>query len=184
MRAALLLAACCAVHAVQPAPRAAPSSRAPARPVVQSTRRGLAAASSALLAAALAERASAASSVFESTCLGFGCNNYRGQDFGGMAAPPDEPSTPFPQFIKTLENAETRSTVENVDIYGADGSIVYVTYKGGKRERLGEGLPVEDDDGWSSYLWLVRILKNTGVPYTYHFRPGDKPARLSASAGN
>jgi hypothetical protein len=115
----------------------------------------------------------APASVFESTCLGFGCNNYNGLGFGGMAKPDDEDSLAFKEFTDMLQNAETRAKIASVDIYGAAGDRVYATIDG-RKFRLGEGLPIEDPKGWSSSLWLVRILDNNSIPHTYHFRPTDK----------
>lgn len=115
------------------------------------------------------------SSVFDSTCLGFGCNSYGGIGFGGMAAPTDEDSIPFVDFTAQLKDPDAKSKISRVDIYGSAGDKVYVTYADGKKIRLGEGTPIEDDKGWSSSLWLVRILDNVSVPHTYHFRPADTP---------
>lgn len=36
--------------------------------------------------------------------------------------------------------------------------------------RLGEGYPIDVDDGWSSPLWCMRVLADRGVPYTLHWR--------------
>ncbi len=35
--------------------------------------------------------------------------------------------------------------------------------------RIGEGWPVEISNSWSSPTWVVRILKNEGVPYVWNF---------------
>jgi hypothetical protein len=158
-----------ATNALATNPRsAAPSAfRGPSSP----DRRAFA--SAALLGAAFAAQAQA--SVFDSTCFGFGCNTYNGVDYGGMAAPTDEESIPFKDFMATLASPELRAKVSKVDIYGAAGDRVYVTTADGKRMRLGDGLPIEDSKGWSSSLWLVRILDNVSVPHTYHWRPSDKP---------
>ncbi|KAJ1630839.1 hypothetical protein T492DRAFT_1000119 [Pavlovales sp. CCMP2436] len=113
--------------------------------------------------------------VFDSTCFGFGCNSYKGVGRSGMAAPTDEASLPFNDFVAQLKDAKARAKVAKVDIYGADGSLVYVTDTAGAKIRLGEGLPVSDNAGWSDPLWLVRILDNNKVPHTYHFKAGDRP---------
>ena len=33
--------------------------------------------------------------------------------------------------------------------------------------RIGEGWPIEISNSWSSPTWVVRILKNEGVPYVW-----------------
>lgn len=118
----------------------------------------------------------AEASVFDSTCFGFGCNSYRGTDYGGAPAPSTgEPMMSFQDFVAQLKDEQLRKKVRMVDIYGAGGEQVYVSLTSGDKVRVGEGLPIEDSNGWSSSLWLVRILKNEGVPFEYHFRPGDTP---------
>mmetsp|Transcript_652 Transcript_652/g.1764 ORF Transcript_652/g.1764 Transcript_652/m.1764 type:complete len:167 (-) Transcript_652:405-905(-) len=117
----------------------------------------------------------AGATVFDSTCFGFGCNSYQGVDYGGMAAPTDEDSVPFNDFLAMLKDPSAREKIVKVDIYGGAGDRIYVTTSDSKKFRLGEGTPIEDDNGWSSYLWVVRICDNNKVPHTYHFRPGDKP---------
>lgn len=153
-------------------PRAA---RARAGPPAAATDRRAFLAAAACAAAAAPAMAQGPKSVFDSTCLGFGCNNYGGQDFTGMAAPAGEESLPFADFIAQLKDKASVAKISGVDIYGAGGDRVYVSFSDGKKMRLGEGLPIDDSKGWSSPLWLVRILDNARVPHTYHFRPTDKP---------
>ena len=40
---------------------------------------------------------------------------------------------------------------------------------GVERLRIGEGFPVEDGKSWSSPLFVVRVLKDRGIPYTLGF---------------
>ncbi|KAG8457338.1 hypothetical protein KFE25_014067 [Diacronema lutheri] len=153
--------------------RPAPPPRARACGGAVAARRAFTAA--AFLGTAIGPAVAQDRSIFDSTCLGFGCNNYNGQGFGGMAAPTDEATMPFAQFAAQLKDPEQRARVAKVDIYGAGGDKVYVSFADGTKARLGEGLPIDDSNGWSSPLWLVRILDNVNVPHAYHFRPGDNP---------
>ena len=92
-----------------------------------------------------------------------------------MAKPTDEESIAFSEFTALLQNAESRAKVASVEIYGSAGDRVYANIDG-RMTRIGEGLPIEDPNGWSSSLWLVRILDNNRIPHTYHWNsPSGKP---------
>jgi len=99
------------------------------------------------------------------TCLGFGCNPYGDIGFNGLSkenAPPG--SLPYPDFLKALKAKE----VERVIFEPPSGDEAYAVI-GGKKVRIGEGWPVELSNSWSSPTWVVRILENERVPYTWNF---------------
>ena len=95
--------------------------------------------------------------------------NYRGNKFNGLdASSLNEPSVPFLEFGERLKRGE----VEFVEFIAPDVDAAYVTFRskdGGKEKpiRIGEGFPVEQHDGYSSPLFVVRALQNTGVPYKF-----------------
>ena len=55
----------------------------------------------------------------------------------------------------------------------------------GKAVRMGEGWPVEVSNSWSSPSWVVRILENEGVPYTWNFdlKAGTQAGMAKANGG-
>lgn len=95
---------------------------------------------------------------------------YRGTDFGGLKADDiAEPSVSYEEFVKSLQNGE----VSFVEFLAPAGDVAYVTFAakdGGSQPapiRIGEGYPIEQADGWSSPAFVVRTVKNAGVPYKF-----------------
>ena len=96
--------------------------------------------------------------------------NYRGGDYGGLdASTLNEPSVPYVEFCERLKAGE----VEFVEFMAPDGDAAYVTFKqkGDEKQaapiRIGEGYPIEQHDGYSSPMFVVRTVKNFGVPYKF-----------------
>jgi hypothetical protein len=96
--------------------------------------------------------------------------NYRGSDFGGLAATSlNEPSVSYAEFNQKLKAGE----VDFVEFLAPDGDAAYVTFKAKQGEpkasplRIGEGYPIEQHDGYSSPMFCVRAVKNAGVPYKF-----------------
>lgn len=96
--------------------------------------------------------------------------NYRGNDFGGLAATDiDEPSVSYAEFNQRLKAGD----VAMVEFNAPDGDQAYVTFKNnnngdkGKPIRIGEGYPIERHDGYSSPLFCIRAVKDAGVPYKF-----------------
>ena len=97
--------------------------------------------------------------------------NYKGGDFNGLdASTLNEPSVPYLEFCERLKAGE----VEFVEFMAPDGDAAYVTFKKKDDEpnktgpiRIGEGYPIEQHDGYSSPLFVVRTVKNFGVPYKF-----------------
>ena len=95
---------------------------------------------------------------------------YRGSEYGGLTADEiDEPSIPYKDFIGRLKAGE----VEFVEFMAPDRDAAYATLKQGKDHagkstiRIGEGYPIEKHDGWSSPAFVVRTVKDAGVPYKF-----------------
>eukprot|EP00980_Cylindrotheca_fusiformis_P007808 scaffold1669_cov129-Cylindrotheca_fusiformis.AAC.19 len=96
--------------------------------------------------------------------------NYRGGDFGGLdASTLNEPSVPYIEFCEKLKAGE----VAFVEFMAPDGDAAYVTFKSKDGQskmdpiRIGQGYPTEQHDGYSSPLFVVRTVKNFGVPYKF-----------------
>jgi hypothetical protein len=96
--------------------------------------------------------------------------NYRGGEFGGLdASTLNEPSVPYVEFCAKLKAGE----VTFVEFMAPDGDAAYVTFKSKEGEskmdpiRIGQGYPIEQHDGYSSPLFVVRTVKNFGVPYKF-----------------
>lgn len=94
--------------------------------------------------------------------------NYRGNGFNGLdASTLDEPSIPFLEFGDRL----TKNEVAFVEFLAPDGDVAYATFTGedekNKRIRIGEGFPIEQHDGYSSPMFVVRALNNKNVPYKF-----------------
>lgn len=94
--------------------------------------------------------------------------NYRGNGFNGLdASTLDEPSIPFLEFGDRL----TKNEVAFVEFMAPDGDVAYATFTGddekNKRIRIGEGFPIEQHDGYSSPMFVVRALNNKNVPYKF-----------------
>eukprot|EP00964_Phaeocystis_antarctica_P042218 scaffold24179_cov90-Phaeocystis_antarctica.AAC.3 len=119
--------------------------------------------------------------------MGFGCNPYSNTDFNGLTKE-DAPtgSLPYPDFLKALKEKKVEGVVfqpPSGDVAFAliDGKSVRITYRlrqpkpkpepkpKPNQVRIGEGWPVEISNSWSSPTWVVRILKNEGVPYVWNF---------------
>lgn len=131
------------------------------------------------------------------TCAGFGCNDYRGQTFNGLTNAPTN-SMPYTDFLSAIKEKR----VVGVDFKGPNGDEAYALIKepaeGGKscksydpdgavieglcRLRMGEGWPVEDSAGWSSPTWVVRILTNEDIPYSFSYDTKVKPKRRTSFA--
>ena len=104
-------------------------------------------------------------SALGATCLGFGCNSYQNTDFNGMPAQrAPAGSMPYDQFLKAVKDGK----VEGVVFMPPSGDEAYALIEG-KSVRMGEGWPVEVSNSWSSPSWVVRILENEGVPYSWNF---------------
>ncbi|GAB0496536.1 hypothetical protein MMPV_007849 [Pyropia vietnamensis] len=81
-------------------------------------------------------------------------------------APQGVPSLPYVDFL----DAVARGEVVRVDFYDAGNVALAVVAGAPAPVRLGEGYPIDVDDGWSSPLWCMRVLADRGVPYTLHWR--------------
>jgi hypothetical protein len=100
------------------------------------------------------------------TCLGFGCNPYQQPDFNGLdAASAPASSMPYAEFLDAVKAKK----VEGVVFYPPAGDEAYALLKDGRSVRVGEGWPIEVSNSWSSPTWVMRILQNEGVPYTWKF---------------
>jgi len=96
--------------------------------------------------------------------------NYRGGEFGGLdASTLNEPSVPYKDFCERLLKGE----VEFVEFMAPDGDAAYVTFKPKEGEgkvdpiRIGEGFPIEQHDGYSSPMFVVKTLKKYEIPYKF-----------------
>ncbi|KAL3943956.1 MAG: hypothetical protein SGBAC_001990 [Bacillariaceae sp.] len=96
--------------------------------------------------------------------------NYRGGEFSGLdASTLKEPSVPYATFCERLSKGE----VELVEFMAPDGDAAYVTFKPKEGEatatpiRIGEGFPIEQHDGYSSPMFVVKTLKKYEVPYKF-----------------
>lgn len=96
--------------------------------------------------------------------------NYRGGEFSGLdASTLNEPSVPYATFCERLSKGE----VERVEFMAPDGDAAYVTFKPKEGEatatpiRIGEGFPIEQHDGYSSPMFVVKTLKKYEVPYKF-----------------
>lgn len=118
-----------------------------------------------LIADTSAECYGAEGGALAATCLGFGCNPYGDIGFNGLskeAAPPG--SMPYSEFLAALKAKK----VERVIFEPPAGDEAYAVIDGNKI-RVGEGWPIEMPNSWSSPSWVVRILENEKVPYTWNF---------------
>lgn len=98
--------------------------------------------------------------------------NYRGGDFAGLdaSAIKDQPTISYQDFLGKLSNGE----VEYVEFLAPNGDEAYVTLRAKEGEkvspapiRIGEGYPIEKNDGWSSPVFVIRTVKDKGVPYKF-----------------
>jgi hypothetical protein len=98
--------------------------------------------------------------------------NYRGGDFDGLDASviKDQPTISYQDFLAKLSNGE----VAYVEFLAPNGDEAYVTLKAKEGEkvspapiRIGEGYPIEKNDGWSSPVFVIRSLKDKSVPYKF-----------------
>jgi len=99
----------------------------------------------------------------------YAAGGYGGLDDKGAVAVEGEESIDYMKFLEAVGD----KTVERVDFYGPMGDIAYAVV-GGKRIRVGEGFPVERSRGYSSPLWVARILDNKSIPYKFHYLEGAK----------
>jgi len=90
----------------------------------------------------------------------YAAGGYGGLDDKGAEAVVDEESIDYVKFLDAVSDKK----VERVDFYGPMGDIAYAMV-GGKKIRIGEGFPVERSRGYSSPLWVARILDNYRIPY-------------------
>lgn len=88
--------------------------------------------------------------------------NYRGNQKNGLdASTLNEPSIPYLDFLKSLDQGE----VEFVEFLAPNGDAAYATFKAKEGEekmkpiRIGEGYPIEDPEGWSSPAFVVKVSK-------------------------
>ncbi|KAL1511744.1 hypothetical protein AB1Y20_005032 [Prymnesium parvum] len=95
---------------------------------------------------------------------------YGRPDFDGLADGPAG-SMPYPEFLTKVKSKE----VEGVVFMPPSGNEAYAIING-KSVRIGKGWPVEVANSWSSPTWVVRILQNEGIPYSYNYdlRPAPK----------
>lgn len=105
--------------------------------------------------------------------------NYRGGGNVGALKPLDEESIDYSDFLDRLDKGQ----VAFVEFLAPYGDRAYATIKvegsGGdddvgakakgtsKRIRIGKGYPVEDHEGWSSPSFVIRSVKEKGVPYKF-----------------
>jgi len=106
--------------------------------------------------------------------------NYRRNDFNGLKASDlDEESISYADFLAKMDGGE----VKFVEFYAPDGDVAYATLEtvtttsssegsetkkvSTSRIRIGEGYPVEIHDGWSSPAFVIRSVKEKGVPYKF-----------------
>lgn len=71
---------------------------------------------------------------------------------------------PYPEFLKAVKAKK----VDGVVFQPPSGDVAYALIEG-TSVRMGEGWPVEVSNSWSSPTWVVRILENEGIPYTWNF---------------
>lgn len=102
---------------------------------------------------------------FNSACMGFGCADANGLDYGG-AAKPEGDSISFQDFLKLVDEKK----VASVEFTPPNGDIAFAILKDDATKiRIGEGFPNEQNFGWSSPMYVMRILDNKGVPYKFKF---------------
>ncbi len=99
--------------------------------------------------------------------------NYRGgtTNNGLDASTLNEPSIPYVDFLKRLDNDE----VEFVEFLAPNGDAAYVTFKAvdGEDEkmkpiRIGEGYPIEDPEGYVLHtVWHMCISSKCRCGYEY-----------------
>jgi hypothetical protein len=100
--------------------------------------------------------------------------NYRGGDFAGLDGNTllrkDQPTISYQEFLEKLDNGE----IFYVEFLAPNGDEAYATLKekGGNKAtssplRIGDGYPIEKNDGWSSPTFTIRSLKDRGVPYKF-----------------
>lgn len=104
--------------------------------------------------------------------------NYRKSEFGGLdASTIEEPTMTYNDFLAKLGAGE----VDFVKFYAPDGDVAYATLKSTSKNsedgsevtslskpiRIGEGYPIEQHDGWSSPAFVIRSVKDKGVPYKF-----------------
>lgn len=95
---------------------------------------------------------------------------YRGNANNGLDATTlNEPSISYKDFLEKLD----KDMVEFVEFMFPNGDTAYATLKANEGEekpkpiRIGEGYPIEDPEGFSSPLFVVKIVKKKGVPYKF-----------------
>jgi hypothetical protein len=97
--------------------------------------------------------------------------SFIGGDFGGLdASTLNEPSIPYIEFCEKLKEGK----VSFVEFLAPDGDAAYVTFKPNEGDsespkpiRIGEGYPIEQHDGYSSPMFVVRTVKNFNIPYKF-----------------
>ncbi|KAJ8903587.1 hypothetical protein NDN08_004691 [Rhodosorus marinus] len=99
----------------------------------------------------------------------YAAGGYGGLDDRGAEAVEGEESIDYMKFLDAI----AAKKVERVDFYGPMGDIAYAIV-GGKKIRIGQGFPVERSRGYSSPLWVARILDNNSIPYKFHYLEGAK----------
>lgn len=103
---------------------------------------------------------------FNSACMGFGCSDSNELSYGGSDRPEGEDSIDFKDFLKAVD--EKRVTM--VEFLPPSGDLAFATIKDmASPIRIGAGFPEERSMGWSSPMYVMRILDNKGVPYRFKF---------------
>ncbi|GMI27418.1 hypothetical protein TeGR_g623 [Tetraparma gracilis] len=104
------------------------------------------------------------------TPLNAATNTFNGADFNGAPAPEGVSSIPYSSFLEAL----TKGEVAFVRFLAPDGDVAFATMKEpsayfnkGEPLRIGEGMPLEQHRGYSTPLFVVRSVKDKGVPYTF-----------------
>ena len=105
---------------------------------------------------------------FNSACMGFGCSDANGLEFGGKPKPPPGvDSISYPDFLQALKDKKVSFVEFSAGMNDAYATITDVN--NGAPILIGEGYPIEKGDGWSSPLFVVRTLDNMDVPHKVKF---------------
>jgi len=103
---------------------------------------------------------------FNSACMGFGCGDSNGLNYGGSEKPEGEASIDYKDFLQAIEEKK----VLRVEFLPPSGDIAFATMKDMETPiRIGAGFPEEQSKGWGSPMYVMRILDNKGVPYKFKF---------------
>ena len=95
--------------------------------------------------------------------------NYRGTNNQGLDGKTlTEPSISYREFLDALDRGE----VERVELYAPNGDVCYAIIKKENdttttRIRIGDGFPTEDNSGWSSPSFVIKVRLKRDLVYVF-----------------